>query len=182
MPEALSVTAGHGWRGYAVLNAYARADTAISPAADYARKAASDIAARAENSKSLFGEKFTLIEQLHALKAECAKEDWDGNGAFALDPSAVATAEDLILALPDGFPLPECAPEPDGSISLDWIASRHRLFSLSVGRNDRLAYAWLDGTDKGHGVARLDGFSLPERILSEIRARVTHGEATVRVA
>jgi len=128
------------------------------------------------------GEKLALIEQLRALKSDCAIEDWDGNGALALNPAALGTAQDLILELPDGFPLPECAPEPDGSISLDWIISRHRLFSLSVGGSDRLACAWLDGTDKRHYVARLDGLSLPARVLSEIQAMVNHGATTLRAA
>ena len=62
--------------------------------------------------------------------------------------------------------MPEFAPEPDGAISLDWIQSRHRLFTLSISASNRLAYAWLDGTDKGHGVARFDGRTIPRRVLT----------------
>ena len=67
----------------------------------------------------------------------------------------------FLRAMPDDLPIPEFAPEPNGSISLDWIASPDRLFSLSIGRNGRLAYAWLDGADKGHGVARFDARNVP---------------------
>jgi len=182
MPEALSVTAGLDWLGYTALYVYARIGSAISPEARIAPETASAVMEKAENSKSLFGEKRALREQLHALKSDCANEDWDGYGALALNPDAVATAESLVRALPDGFPLPECAPEPDGSISLDWIVSRHRLFSISVGGSDRLACAWLDGTDKGHCVVRLDGLSLPARVLSEIQTMVNHGTTALRAA
>ena len=183
MPEALSVTAGLGCLGYAPLNAYARTartGSAISHEAKTARDAASAVIGKAKSSKSLFGDKLAMIEQLHVLEGECTQDDWDGNGALALNLEALENAEELVLTLPDGFPIPECAPEPDGSISLDWIISRHRLFSLSVGSSDRLAYAWLDGTDKGHGVARLDGLSLPARILREIQAMVNHATTTLR--
>ena len=74
----------------------------------------------------------------------------------------------------------EFAPEPDGSISLDWIRSRSNFFSVSVGASDRLAYAWLDGTDRGHAVARFDGDSVPSRILEGIKALVQGANAAVR--
>ena len=85
---------------------------------------------------------------------------------------AVMLAERFLRALPYRIPLPELAVEPDGSISLDWIRSRTRLFSVSVGRASRLAFAWLDGSDTGHGVARFDGQNVPPRILEGIEAVV----------
>ena len=72
-------------------------------------------------------------------------------------------------ALPDGISLPEFAPEPDGSISLDWIQSRNCLFSLSVCANGGLAYAWLDGADGGRAAARFDGETIPPVVLEGIK-------------
>src|SRR6266550_5433638 len=95
---------------------------------------------------------------------------WDGADAAAIDPLAVLMARRFLRLLPEGVPLPEFAPEPDGSISLDWIRSRNRLFSLSIGRSNRLAYAWLDGADKGHGVVHFDDCNVPELILNHIVA------------
>jgi hypothetical protein len=182
MYETFSIITGPIWLGYTALSVYARAVSAVSSEAKAVREAASDIVGRAENSKSLFGAKLDLIEQLHAMNDDCANEDWDGYGAMPLNAEALDTAKDLIRTLPDEFPLPECAPEPDGSISLDWIVSKQKLFSLTVGRSDRLAYAWLDGTDQGHAVSRLDGSSLPARILNQIQALVNHGPTTFRAA
>jgi hypothetical protein len=72
-------------------------------------------------------------------------------------------------SLPDFLPPPEVAGEPDGSISLDWIVSRDRLCSLSAGAGDRLAYAWVHGSTRGHGVERFDGTTIRPRILQAIR-------------
>ena len=80
------------------------------------------------------------------------------------------------------MPLPEFAPEPDGAISLDWIRSRHRLFSLSIGSTNRLAYSWLDGAHRGHAVAQFDGTKIPVRILQGIESIMNHGNSSLRAA
>lgn len=146
--------------------------SAISAEARAVRKAATEVAQSTERSMALFGEKAAALSQLAALAIECAENGWDGDAAVGIDPIAVRAAERFIRALPEDRPLPEFAPDPDGSISLDWIAARNRLFSLSIGGNDRLAYAWLDGTDKGHGVARFDGQNVPPRVLEGIESIV----------
>ena len=96
-------------------------------------------------------------------------------------PVAVLQAKSFLRTLPDGVSLPEFSIEPDGSISLDWIESRDRLFSLSIGENNRLAYAWLDGTNKGHGVENFDGQQIPKRILDGITLIIPNGNASVRL-
>jgi hypothetical protein len=87
-----------------------------------------------------------------------------------------------VRALPDYLPVPGFSPEPDGSISLDWIQSRTHLLSLSIGHTDRLAYAWLDGTDKGHGVVRFDGRNVPSRVVEAIEGIVGQRHAGLRAA
>lgn len=168
--------------GYAALNACVRGGSATSPEAGAVRKAASALVERVETSQALFGKKAAAISQLNALADECANAGWDGADAVAMSSLAVFKATAFVRAMPDGIQLPEFAPEPDGSVSLDWIQSRTRLFSLSVGTSDRLAYAWLDGADKGHAVARFDGESIPPRILEDIKAILNHGHAPVRTA
>ena len=182
MLEPISTTAGICWLGYAALNAYARPGSAVSAEAQAVTRAASALVRSAEDSQILFGGKAAVISRLRALANDCAEQGWDGHQACAIDPGALQNAEDFVRALPEGFPAPEFAPEPDGSISLDWIQSRRRLFSLSVGSSNRLAYAWLDGADKGHGVARFDGFSVPSRVLSGIQSILNNGNASLRTA
>ena len=182
MLEPVSATVGICYLGYTALNACARPGSAVSSEASALTRAASAVIQTAEASQILFGGKSALLSQLRTLANECARDGWDGDDASALDPVALQTAEDLVRALPPGIPMPRCAPEPDGSISLDWIQSRSRLLSLSVGASNRLAYAWLDGVDTGHAVARFDGYLVPQRILSAIQSIVNNGNFALRAA
>src|SRR5664280_397436 len=180
MPEPVSTTIGICWLGYTALNAYARGGTAVSAEARKAQQAASAIVELADRSQALFGEKSIAISKLIALAQECHEPGWDGENAIPIDPVTVAITEAFLRALPDFLPLPELASEPDGAVSLDWIHSRTRLFSLSVGSNSRLAYAWLDGSDKGHAVTRFDGKNVPLRVLEGIRSIVGYGNPSLR--
>src|SRR6267142_2478749 len=84
-------------------------------------------------TKYMSAAKPALIAEIHELAKECGEPNWDGHGASAVFRAAVLLSEDFVLALPDWIPLPELSPEPDGSISLDWIQSRTCQFSVSVG-------------------------------------------------
>ncbi len=167
-------------RGFATIYSLSRPGSAISTEAQTVQQAASTVMHSVERSRALFGNKADAISQICTLANECADPDWDGDGALPMNRYAVFKAVDFIRALPDGLPMPECAPEPDGSISLDWILSRHRMFSVSVGTGNRLAYAWLDGSDKGHGVAYFDGISLPIPIVSGIHMILDHSDVAFR--
>ena len=164
------------------LQALAGGGSAISPEANAVHRAATKVVESAERSQALFGEKAAALSRLAELATECAEPGWDGEDAAAIDPTAVLWTKRFVRALPPGMPLPEFGPEPDGAISLDWIRSRNRLFSLSIGRSNRLAYAWLDGADKGHGVARFDGQNVPPRVLDGIERIVGPGHAGLRAA
>lgn len=165
--------------GYTSLYPYAYGSSAISSEARAVREAVSAVVESSERSQVLFGEKSVAISQIVSLAKECAETDWDGNEAAPIDQAAIHTAVKFIRALPNDVPLPEFAPEPDGSISLDWIRSRNRLFSLSIGSTNRLAYAWLDGSDRGHGVAQFDGERIPSRVIEGILGIMNHGNVTL---
>lgn len=182
MPEPVSAVGLGLLAGYAALQLAARSSSAISPEAGVVRQSAMKVVESVECSEALFGEKAVAISQLFALSIECGAEGWDGNGAAPINPCAVTRAADFIRALPADVSLPEFSAEPDGCISLDWMESRNRVFTLSVGSNDRLAYAWLDGSDQGHAVTRFDGNTIPSRILEGIEGIVGHGCASLRAA
>src|SRR5882724_7111596 len=148
-----SVSNAVGPLGYAALSPYAQPGSAVSPEAETVIQAASSIVRAAERSVALFGDKAAALSSLRELASECSVDDWDNAGAQAINVDALTCAERLLRALPSSVPIPDCSPEPDGSISLDWSESSHRLFSISVSGSNRLAFAWLDGSDRGHGVA-----------------------------
>ena len=79
----------------------------------------------------------------------------------AIPAGAVERTLRLVQTLHVDFPIPEVAIDPDGAISLDWVDSMTRIFSISVGDSDSVAYAWINGFDRGSGVVRFEG-SLPK--------------------
>jgi hypothetical protein len=180
MPEPVSTTIGICLLSYATAQGVVRRNTAVSSEAQAIRDAVTAVVDWTERSQALFGQKAAAISSLRALANEGGHAGWDTDDACAIDSATVLLAESFIRALPDGIPMPELAPEPGGSISLDWLPARNRLFSLSIGATDRLAFAWLDGSDKGHGVARFDGHTVPSRVRQGIESIIGH--ASLRVA
>ncbi len=136
--------------------------------------------AATEGTQAWFGAKAEAIASLRDVEAECADIGWDGADAQPVDNAAARRAEALIRAWPDDVRLPEVAAEPDGAISLDWVRSRHRVFSVSVGPRDRLAYAWIDGADRGHGAVGFDGETAPPRIVDGVRRLFVDRDAPLR--
>ena len=177
MPEAIS-SVGFFVGGWA-MTTFARAGSAVSSESEILRQRVADIRRSTERSQSLFGGKAATISQIWGLVNECAEAGWDGAHAEGVDRFAALAAADFIRALPDGLPLPEVAPDPDGAISLDWIRSRNCIFSVSVGTSNRLVYAWLDGSDRGHAVARFDGAQVPVRVLEGIGEIMKHGNPAI---
>jgi len=141
---------------------------AVSPEAQAVTAQAASVVKVLEQSQALFGAKAEAISQLMALAA----------GEQTANPISVLLAEQFVRVLPNAIPLPEFSIDPDGSISLDWIKARNQIFSRSVGANSRLAFAWLNGTDKGHAVARFDGQRVPERVIEGITLITTNGNAS----
>lgn len=167
--------------GYTAVAALSRRSSAVSNEAATVRRNASCVLKREESSVALFGPKAGAFSELAALASECSEDDWDGYGAIAVNPQALQLAHDIIRSLPDDVTMPTFSIEPDGCVSLDWMPSRTRTFTLSAGKSDRLPYAWIDGTDRGHAVARWVNGYLPPRILQEINRICTH-DSTLRVA
>jgi len=181
MSEPLSIAVSV-WLGSAALRAYAKTGSAQSPTAGDIAQQIAIILSATDASEVLNGPKSDAIAKLMAIANTCVQADWDGYGAEPLNEMAVQNAEAFVRAIPDGMPMPEFAPDPDGSISLDWIAGRYRSFSLSVGSDSRLAYAWLDGTDKGHAVAKFDGVTIPPIIRSGVESVIGNVDNAIRVA
>lgn len=156
--------------GLAAIHALARPGSALSSEAGVVRAHAEAIVERVERSDALFGSRAALIAQLWDLTKSHA-DAWDGREAAPVDRRAIALAVEFVRSLPNDCVMPEAAVDPDGAVSLDWIASRHRMLSIGfAGSSDRLAYAWVDGTDRGHAVERFDGKRIPKRLMNAIVA------------
>ena len=156
--------------------------SAVSTETGVISRLASEVVGAAEKSEALFGAKSKAISKLWQLANECSENNWDDYGSAQIQRSTVSNAVEFIRSLPDKIALPEVAPEPDGSISMDWIKSRNRVFSISLNNQRTFPYAWLDGVERGHGVAVFDRGGISQRILSGISSVMENEPALLRVA
>lgn len=169
MLEPVSIVGLH--LGIAALYALARPGSAVSDEAGLVQARAEEMVDRVESSDALFGGKTAVMSALWGLAQSHSEVGWDGGEALPVDRRALSLAAAFVRALPDDCPMPDAAVDPDGAVALDWMVSRHRMLSISFsGDSDRLAYAWLDGTDRGSAVARFDRTTVPRRLLQAIQA------------
>lgn len=167
--------------GWAVFQSAGYGGNAVSDEANWVRESLINVSKSAESSRALFGPKADLLNSLEQLSVECAEEDWDGYGAEPVNMVALSRARAFIRSLPERYPLPELSVEPDGAVSLDWMPSSNRTLSVSLSESGRIPYAWVDGTDCGHAVARIVDEPVPTRILTEIE-RICENEPALRTA
>jgi hypothetical protein len=176
MLEPLSMTL---CLGYAALAPYARTSSAVSSEAGQVHQAVSEVLRDHEGSQSLFGRTGLALSCLNAAVSEVSPDD----DQSAVNPQALWNAEQFLRALPADVSVPEFSVDPDGAIAFDWLQSRNRMVSVSISHSERIAYAWLDGSDKGHGVARFRDSGIPTILLSLIRTIVNSNEhASLRAA
>jgi len=165
MPEPILATAVVA--GYA-LQPLTQRSSAVSPDARFLAHGASAVLSSAESSIALFGAKGEALSHLATVSAESASDDWDGYGALPVLAEGIEAAAAFIRALPSKLPLPEPSVDPDGEISLEWIDAKDRIFSVSLGKSDRVAYAGIDGTDRWRGTEHFDGQTIPRFLLMGI--------------
>ena len=167
--------------GFFPLYGLALPSSAVSTETGVISRLASEVVGAAEKSEALFGAKSKAISKLWQLANECREDNWDDYGSALIQHSTVYNAVEFIRSLPDKIELPEFSPEPDGSISMDWVRSRNRVFSISLNSQRTLAYAWLDGAERGHGVAVFDRGVITPRILHGISSVMENGPASLRI-
>jgi len=108
------------------------------------------------------------IACVNSITCDCSAPGWDGYKAMPISIESAESAEKFILALPQSIPVPEISPEPDGELSLDWVKTKRSVFSLSMGPNGRMAYAWMDDMGRNCGVGHFDGVTIPDWMLEKI--------------
>jgi len=111
------------------------------------------------------------LENLAELKQECAKPAWDGCDAQPVGEKTLEHLVAFLQALPENVPVPDLVPEPDGEVAVEWQTGARRIFSVSIGPDERLSYAGLLGANRWHGVDQFFG-NMPSEIIRGI-ARVS---------
>lgn len=139
--------------------------SAVSDAALGVTKSLSEIDRRQEGIQFLSGRQTEAQSGLRMVLDRLVLDD--EQEAVKIDTEQNAMR--MVRALPNDLPLPEIGIDPDGEISLDWMCSRTRMFSISVSGSARLACAWMNGSDHGHTVVHFRGGSLPRLLLLQLR-------------
>jgi len=98
---------------------------------------------------------------------ECSDKNWDGYGAEPIDKDYKDIVEKLLNAFPQYIPTPDILPEPDGEISLEWNISKNKVFYISINKNNKLSYAYINNGKKSTGVGIFDK-NIPETIILQL--------------
>lgn len=97
------------------------------------------------------GERRRLQEDFREIETDCAKDNWDGEGASKIKKMTVKNAHKFLELFPAFLPLPDVAPEPDGHINLGWFVDSTFLIEISVDAKGCLFYAGRFGETKFRG-------------------------------
>jgi len=108
-----------------------------------------------------------LSSELDDIYNECSVPNWDGYGAKPAYRSVRKTVEKFLDALPVDIMDPEIGADPDGEISLDWCLAQNKMFTISIGRNNRIAYAFLDGDKRRNGLDFFKG-AVPQDLIDHL--------------
>ena len=181
MSDPLSIAVS-GWLATAALKSSAGTSTAYSRLARDMDARVALMLLAGENSELLAGNLAGAMDEIMNIAENCGTNNWDGYDAMPVSNAAINNTIAFVQALLEVLPMPEFSAEPDGSICLDWAVDRYAVFSISIGHNNRISYAWINGTDKGHGVARFDGSTIPVMIKSGVMSIMENAHNGIKVA
>jgi hypothetical protein len=106
---------------------------------------------------------FPEIENLHVVSDETSTP---------VDPDTIRAAKQFAYSLPRFGPLPEVSADPDGEVSFDWAGPSGEMFSVSVNKQNRLAYAgWFGEKSRIHGIEQL-AEGCPQQIVRGIEKAI----------
>src|SRR6266853_2282447 len=92
--------------------------------------------------------------------------------SIPVDPATIRAATQFAYSLPRFSPLPEVSADPDGEISFDWSGPSGEMFSVSVNKHNRLAYAgWFGEKSRIHGIEQL-AEGCPQQIIRGIEKAI----------
>jgi len=113
---------------------------------------------------------FSLIESLRELNEfalDAAYDNWDGYGAQRINKESYNKAKQFLTALPIDSSPPEISVDPDGEVSFDWFKRKGNTLSISISKDDEIAFAFRDGPSKNYGKEYYSDV-IPKTILEKI--------------
>ena len=85
----------------------------------------------------------SVKQEIYGLMEEAGTENWDGEGALALDIKTVEIAQKLVDEFPGHVIRPDIAATPHGEVDFDWTISREVMLTVSVCPSGEIAFAGL---------------------------------------
>ena len=87
----------------------------------------------------------SVLAELRQTLVRYGHDGWDGEGSRAVTMETASAAYEVISRiferLPLGTPQPDIGPDPDGEISVSWVAPPDQIFSFSIGSHDKINFA-----------------------------------------
>ena len=80
-------------------------------------------------------------EQVRHLLEIAGEDNWDGEGAQALDPETAKIANEMAAQLPAGIGEPDVTATPQGEVDFDWIVSSTNMMTISACPTQEVAFA-----------------------------------------
>ena len=105
-------------------------------------------------------EREPLKQDVHALLDCAGIDNWDGEGAVALDRETVGIAQALVDRLPSYVSRPDVAATPHGEVDFDWVVDRDAMLTVSATPSKDIVFAGLFNGARLNGREPWDG-SLP---------------------
>ena len=90
-----------------------------------------------------YADRESIKQEVYGLIEEAGAENWDGEGALALDVRTVEIAQKLVDEFPGYVIRPDVAATPHGEVDFDWIISREVMLTVSVCPSGEIAFAGL---------------------------------------
>jgi hypothetical protein len=139
---------------------------------DWASTGVSDVARQVKLALEESLEHY-LETRLEILIPEIENLHIDSNEtSLPVDVDTIRAATQFAYSLPRLGPLPEVSADPDGEISFDWAGPSGEMFSVSVNKHNRLAYAgWFGENSRIHGIEQL-AESCPQQIVRGIEKAI----------
>ena len=86
----------------------------------------------------------SLKKEIRDLLEEAGVENWDGEGALALQEDTVLTASKVVDDLPNYAGRPDISATPHGEVDFDWVIDKDLMLTVSVGPGGKeIAFAGL---------------------------------------
>jgi len=112
-----------------------------------------------------------LISEIDELVDDSAKTENIASGMRPVDEDTARAAIEFAFLLPRSMPAPEIAPDVDGEVSFDWLGPGQKMFSVSINKSGRIAFAGrFSEKSKIHGTEQLSEACPPEIIRGIARA------------